>query len=189
MEVWKDIPAYEGLYQVSNWGRLKSLPKSVPMPNGRMRNQEERILKQYPNIHGYLLVSIYKNGIKNHTSAHRLIALTFIPNPNNLPQVNHIDGDKLNNHLENLEWVTSSENLKHAFSIGLRIPSTHRNNCFNELNAKSRIVQQLTVNGESVKEWPSASEVMRSLGFHSSNIGACARGKIKTAYGFKWKYN
>lgn len=105
MEIWKDIEGFEGLYQVSNYGRVKGLKTNT-------------ILK--PNEHtGYLRVQLSKNGKQTNHFIHRLVARTFIPNPENKPEVNHKDADKKNNHVENLEWVTSKENSRHAVQQGL----------------------------------------------------------------------
>ena len=120
MEVWKDIKGYEGLYQVSNTGRVKSLERKVKnWPNG-LRTIKERILK--PALNGresrkYYAVNLYKNGKPKLIKIHRLVALHFVPNPDSLPQVNHIDNDPLNNHYKNLEWGTQRENMAHAYSF------------------------------------------------------------------------
>lgn len=108
-EIWKPIAECNGEYYVSNCGRVKSL-----------KFGKERILKQATNQNGYLFIIIHrKNHKQRYSKIHRLVALAFIPNPNNKPQVNHKDGDKCNNHIDNLEWVTNSENIKHAWDNGL----------------------------------------------------------------------
>ena len=111
-EIWKDIQGYEGLYQVSNYGRIRSFKR---MKN----NKEARQFKLTPNSTGYISVGLRKNGKKILYQVHRLVAESFIPNPENKPQVNHIDGNKTNNHISNLEWVTASENTQHAYKMGL----------------------------------------------------------------------
>lgn len=109
-EIWKDVVNYENLYKISNLGRVKSLYRM---------GANERICKLHIGTRGYLEVNISKNNIRKKVRVHRLIAEAFIPNPENKPEVNHIDGNKLNNSIENLEWVTRSENIQHSFKIGL----------------------------------------------------------------------
>lgn len=103
-EIWKDIAGYEGLYQVSNFGRIKSLRSKI-------------ILASLSSKSGYCYVGLAKNGMNKQKSVHRLVALAFIPNSENKPEVNHIDGNKHNNTVKNLEWVTKSENMKHCRQI------------------------------------------------------------------------
>jgi len=119
MEIWKDIKGYEGLYQVSNLGRVKSLQRYVTHNFGGKKIVRERILKQIINGSGYYLVCLHILGKQKNHHIHRLLSDHFIPNPDNKPQVNHIDGNKLNNNIKNLEWATSSENTQHAIDNGL----------------------------------------------------------------------
>ncbi|MFJ5713154.1 NUMOD4 motif-containing HNH endonuclease [Neobacillus sp. NPDC093127] len=113
---WKDIVGYEGLYQVSNQGDVKGLDRKGV--DGR--DLKGKVLKPKMNTCGYLQVNLCKNRIKKFLYVHRLVAKAFLNNPNGFSQVNHIDGVKTNNNLENLEWVSPTTNLKHAFSIGLK---------------------------------------------------------------------
>ena len=115
-EIWKDIPNYEGLYQVSNLGNIKSLFRY------------KKILKPIKNTLGYLKVSLYKNKKIKVFSIHRLVAETFIPNPNNLPEINHKDGNKGNNNVENLEWCTRQQNILHRFRVLKQEPVRKYNN-------------------------------------------------------------
>lgn len=113
-EIWKDIPGFEGLYQISNLGRVKSLPKMA----GR-RFQDEHMIALVDVSGGYVGVQLYKNGKGKRYSLHRLVATSFIDNPENFPQVNHVDGNKKNNCVTNLEWCTAKENIRHAWDTGL----------------------------------------------------------------------
>lgn len=118
-EQWKDIIGYEGLYQISNKGCIKSLQRTVK--NGRgYRIVREKLISIGTNEHGYKIVLLYKNNKQVPFRVHRLVAIHFIENRMGLPEVNHIDGNKANNVVENLEWVSSSKNKKHSYEIGLR---------------------------------------------------------------------
>ena len=121
-EIWRDIEGYEGMYQVSNFGRVRSLRATHP-----------HVLKLRLESDGYLTASLYKKGVK-YPVVHRLVAKAFIPNPENKCTVNHIDGDKTNNRVENLEWATHKENLEHALVTGLRPPIEGAYNHFAKLN-------------------------------------------------------
>lgn len=166
MEIWRDIKDYEGLYQVSNLGRVKSL-----------KYGKEKILKGYKYRGGYLRVDLYKERKVKHFPIHRLVASAFINNPNNLPQVNHKDEDKTNNCAENLEYCDSSYNTNFGT----------RNERIAEKN-KIKILQ-FTKDGELVRKWDSASQVERVLGFYHSDISKCCNGKRKSVGGFKWCYH
>lgn len=111
-EIWKWISGYEGLYQVSNYGRIKTFPR-------HSRYKEIMIRRPALGTGGYLQVGLHKNGISKTFDIHRLVAQAFIPNPNNLPEVNHKFGNKFDNYAENLEWCTGEENKKHASDFGL----------------------------------------------------------------------
>lgn len=178
-EIWKDIENYEGLYQVSNLGRVKSLPRRGT------HTKEIHILKSCKNHKGYLQVVLTKKCVSKTKSIHRLVAETFIKNKDNLPQVNHIDGNKLNNCVDNLEWVSNYDNLIHSFKIGLRdnMYKKGKNHC------RSVIVNQYDLKGNFIKQWYCIKDVERQLGFNNKNICACCRGKRPTAYGYVWKYN
>lgn len=178
-EIWKDIQGYEGLYQVSNMGRVKSLERfryaKTIGEKDWVAPVNERILK--PGIcRGYCQVVLNKNGTKSRFQVHRLVATAFIPNPENKSQVNHINGNKVDNRLENLEWVTPSENQIHAIKTGLVGPPP-----------QSRPVLQISLGGKFIKRWDSSKSASRELGISSGNIRSCCSGKRKKAGGFIWK--
>lgn len=125
-EMWRDIPGYEGYYQVSNLGRVKSLERMVKH-GGYEYRRKERIRSPFETA-GYLCVALNKDTIEKTYQIHQLVAIAFIPNPENKPIVNHIDGNKTNNCVDNLEWVTYKENAQHAIRIGLLDPEQCRIN-------------------------------------------------------------
>jgi len=175
-EIWKDIKGYEGLYQVSNLGRVKSLERKVPFRN-TFKTIKERVLKYCYDGNHYAYISLIKNGEKKNKTVHRLVAEAFIPNPNNLPQVNHIDENKENNKLINLEWCDSLHNLLHSNVI-------KKGN-----NSRKKAIQQFTKDGKFIAEFNGVLEACRQLNFKShAGIVECCKGTRCTAYGYKWKY-
>lgn len=124
--IWKEIPEFEGHYEVSNTGIVRSMGRVVPNSETGVRYSKSVNIKMLPSTRSdYLYVKMWKYNKVYRQSVHRAVALAFIPNPLNKPEVNHIDGNKHNNHVSNLEWVTSSENKLHAFEIGLRSGEEH----------------------------------------------------------------
>ncbi|MEO1690729.1 MAG: NUMOD4 domain-containing protein [Cyanobacteria bacterium J06631_6] len=119
-EVFVDIPGYEGYYQVSNYGKVRSLDRVIKEKTGKTQTLKGRVLKLRINPGGYYYIGLGKNGTKATFAIHQLVAQAFIPNPYNKKTVNHLDGNKLNNSVANLEWCTYSENLEHAYKTGLR---------------------------------------------------------------------
>lgn len=173
-EIWADIEGYEGLYQASNLGNIKSLLTS-------------KLLKASVNSSGYLKVELHNKGKVKVFYVHRLIASTFIPNPSNKPQVNHRNGNKLCNSIDNLEWVTASENQIHAINKRLRRPSPMFG-LKGGLSPLSKPILQYDKNGILVKKWNSIADVEYTLGFHRSCISNNLIGNTKSSYGYIWKY-
>lgn len=176
-EIWKDVIGYEGSYQVSNLGRVKSVSREI-FNRGVRQKIKERILKPC-NKGGYLFVTLSQFGKPKTFAVHRLVAITFLPNPENKPQVNHLDENPLNNRLTNLAWATASENCnygnrnKRVFKIGV---------------VKPRSVSMYSIEGELLHSFSSIAEASIFLGKSPSCISACAGGKRKKAHGYIWKY-
>lgn len=125
-EIWKEIPNFEGYYEASNKGKIRSMQRSVPnSEKGSRLSKAKEIAQNSTTRSNYLYVQLWKHNKVHRMSVHRMVALTFIPNPLSKSEVNHIDGNKINNLVDNLEWVTSSENKRHAFKIGLRKNDAH----------------------------------------------------------------
>ena len=175
-EEWRDVVGYEGLYQVSDQGRVKSLERTFIDKIGRERYFKERILKPGVRVNGYLFVILYAGGKRKHFFVHRLVCQAFHENPDNKPQVNHINEIKTDNRASNLEWATAMENS----NFGTRNERLGK--------AQSKSIGQYTLDGELVEIWPSTNEVQRQAGFGQGNISAVARGERNKAYGFIWKY-
>jgi hypothetical protein len=182
-EVWKDIPGYEGKYQISNYCRIKSLPKLIYGRGDKPYISEGKILKQHERKNQYLRVCL---GIKKERTIHRLMAQIFIPNPENKPCVNHINGIKWDNRIENLEWCTYYENNMHCIKALRR--KSGMLGVKGALHVQSKKVAQKTLNGELIKIWDSTMDIQRELGFFSPNIQANCNAKTKTSNGFIWEY-
>ena len=175
-EEWRDVVGYEGLYQVSDQGRVKSLERKVKHWRGGERIQKERILKTYIDRDGYLKLRLCAGGKSRLFFVHRLVCQAFHENSGNKPQINHINEIKTDNRACNLEWCTCKENINH----GSR----------NERVAKAlgKPIGQYKLDGQLIKVWPSAAIVERQTGFSQGYIWGVANGKYKQAYGFTWKY-
>ena len=173
MEIWKDIKNYEGLYKISNTGKIRSVERYVRSNTGE-RLVKGRIRKSKID-NGYEKIILSKNSKPTTVRVHRLVAQTFIPNPDNKPQVNHIDGNKLNNHVDNLEWVTGDENIKHAINIGL---------IEKDINAKKVKLW----NKQETLYFDSAYQADKHLGCSIGSVNKVARGICKSIYGYQAKY-
>ena len=172
METWKAIAGYEGIYEVSDQGRVKSL-----------KHGKEKILKPQKDTGGYLQVYLCKDGQKKTSLVHRLVAESFIQNPNNLETINHKDEDKTNNTVTNLEWMSQKDNLnygtrnKRACEAKINHPS---------LSKKVQMFDKST--GELLATYPSTREANRITGINPGNISSCCLGKHKSSGGYKWRY-
>ena len=190
--MWKEVPNCDGLYLANEKGQIKS--KDRPRRHFSIKedncfyNRKGIILKPILDISGYYRVTItFKNHKQKVFPVHRLIAQTFIPNPENKPQVNHKDGNKTNNNVENLEWVTAQENIVHAFENGLNKGSKPWLGKTGAEHNKSKPIIRCDLNWDELEEFPSVTEASKRYG-NLSHISACARGERKTCGGFRWKY-
>lgn len=177
MEIWKNIPNYEGLYQISNLGRIKTLERIVKIHHGYYKHIEEKIIdvSKRTNNAGYLYINLWKNGKQKNFRIHRLVAEVFLKNPNNYKCVNHKDNNKLNNNVENLEWCTQSYNIKYAYKKGNKEPVR-----------KYKKVKQLTKDRIVINYFNSIKEAQEKLNI--TGISGCCRKKNKTAGGYIWEF-
>lgn len=177
-EVWKDIAGYEGLYQVSNLGNVRSL-------NWRNTKLTKNLWLK-PHNKGYLQVELAKNGTKKSFVVHRLVASAFLENPFGYEEVNHKDEDKRNNNVENLEWCNRSYNV--LYSIKNRKNVANRKYFVRKGKNADLKVQQISKDGTVVKTWNNSREIFLVTGMSDWSISECCRGKRKTAYGYFWRY-
>lgn len=181
-EIWESVKNYEGLYEVSNMGRVKSLSRSVKCHNGQTRTFNEKILTLHqskitdrhknPTYH----VELWKNNTREVFRIHRLVASTFISNPENKPQINHIDGDRKNNRVDNLEWCTNSENMLHSYATGLTKPR----GC--------KAIKGTSKDQKVTLEFPSIEEASRAINGNPDAIRAALKGRSSSSCGYYWKY-
>lgn len=172
VEEWRDIKGYEGMYQVSDAGLVRSLDREV---NGKFL--KGRILSCYSK-HTYPAVVLCNEKGKKHVRVHRIVAETFLENPYNLPEVNHIDGNKNNNHVDNLEWCTHRENAEHAWRTGLTPPPP----------AEFPRKVEMYAGDYKLATFCSIEIVGQITRISCEDICKCCKGKRKTAGGYKWKY-
>jgi len=183
-EIWKDIYFkdkgkvwdYRGIYQVSNLGNLRSVERKIKsgFSNTEFYTKKSKIRHQQLGSQGYKIIRLSKNCATKTKRVHRIIAKIFIPNLQDKPCVNHIDGNKANNNIKNLEWVSYSENNQHAVDNGLRNDNKTTYQYDEEMNL--------------LNEFNSLSEASRKTNIHKGNMGSCARGERKLAGGYIWKY-
>lgn len=195
MEVWKKIKGFEKLYEVSNLGRVRRLDTIVVDKNNMKKHIKGKILNSQQYSNGYLFYCLSKNGLRKGFLAHRLVALAFIKNPENKKEVNHINEDKTDNRVKNLQWMTHKENINHGTAIERRVKNSNfkgKNNPMygrkGSLNSRSKPVQQFTLNNVLVKEYSSLACVGRETGFNKCAIRANINGRTSQSAGYKWKY-
>lgn len=168
-EIWKDVPGYNGDYKVSNFGRVKSYKN-----NKWGRTKHPFLMSQIEDAHGYWTVSLCKDSKHKRKRVHRLVALAFIPNPENKPEVNHIDGNVKNASLDNLEWATGKENVRHSIDVLGKRPGAY-------LAKAIRCI-------ETGEEFESSAAAGRAYGMHRNNASKAARGKLQTAKNLHWEF-
>ena len=165
MEIWADIAGYGGLYQISNQGRVKSL-----------KSNKVKILKLILDKDGYNVISL-SSDVKKQFRVHRLVAIAFIPNPENLPQINHVDGDKCNNNVANLQWCDASENMKHAFYTGLNSGKGEKHYRYNSKTFKFFHKQYGKIEATQ-------RDFTKQLGLNNGSISKLITGKVKSVRGW-----
>lgn len=184
-EEWKDIKGYEGLYQVSSFGRIKSL-------NYHQKGIEQT-LKLSSDKDGYKQVILYKDGSKRNFRVHRLVAEAFIDNPDNLPLVNHKNEFKYDNFVDNLEYCDEQYNSNYG-SRNNKVRNSKYGTFFTELHkqriskAKKIPVLQFTMDNEFIRKWEGIVDASRELNICDGHISGCCKGKLKSIGGFKWRY-
>jgi hypothetical protein len=179
-EIWKAVVGYEGLYEVSNLGNVRSLNFNR---TGKIQNLIlHKLRKDYFNV---------TLSFKNTTTAfsvHRIVAIAFIPNPENKRTVNHKNGIPSDNSVENLEWMTYGENIKHAYDYLGKKPNKTGLGKLGKLNGNSKPINQFSLDGIFIRYWDSASQIKIELKFSTGDISSCCTGKHKTCGGFKWEF-
>lgn len=170
-EVWKNIPGFEGLYQASSLGRIRSLDMKVKYKNtSSTALKKGKILSPKTTNKGYLEVVLMKNSVRHVKRVHRLVALAFIPNPENYTTINHINENKKDNSIESLEWCTV------------------RHNC-EAYTASRNVVYQYNLEGKLIKIWHSLTRAAEDVGGDKTGIQHCCCAKLKTYKGFIWSYS
>lgn len=193
-EKFKPVKNYEGLYEISNLGTLRSLDKKWQTLNYKSGKyitvkMKGRIIKTCVSNCGYEQTTLSKNGKQKLVLIHRLVAEAFILNTNNYPCVNHKDGNKLNNCVDNLEWCTYSYNEKHAYKNGYA--KSYLKDKYGKEHPLSKKVKQYDLKGNFIKKWNCISDVTRALGIDSGRITKCCQHQkyCHSAGGFKWEYD
>jgi len=184
IEIWKDIPDYEGYYQVSNWGRVKALSIVYSSGvNGRsIKTKPEKFMRCRVGKDGYCRTMITKDRVRKSYLIHRLVAIAFVNNTEGLPEVNHADGNKTNNHSNNLEWCFRNYNIQHAVRTGLKVARSGGE------SHTAKKVNQCDSDGNVIKEWACIKEASEALNIGAQSITHVLKGRWAQAYGYKWVY-
>lgn len=187
MEIFKDVIGYEGLYKIGNCGIVISCERMKLSKNGSYSRMQQTIKKPNTDKDGYLYVNLSKNDKNKTYKIHRLVAIHFIPNPNNYPIINHKDETKDNNNVDNLEWCTVKYNNNYG-TIKQKKLKGELHPFYGKPAHNRKPILQYTKGGEFVKEWLGAFEIEKELGIAGTKIAAVCKGKRKSAGGYKWKY-
>ncbi len=182
MEQWKEIIGYEGRYEVSDCGNVRSLICYSTKRKAYILRKHPRLLRPNTTHDGYKRVTLSKEGKMKSFTVHRLVAMAFLPNTDNAPAVNHKDEDITNNHVSNLEWCTNKYNSNYG---------TLRDRIKSRLNTNHHLakqVVQMSLDGKDMATFPSTREAARHFGVRSECITRCCQGKYKQSAGFKWRY-
>lgn len=180
IEIWKDIEGYEGMYQVSNMGRVRALDRVKPNSGGQIA--KGHILPQSDNGHGYRFVSLWKFNKGRRFYVHRLVASAFIPNPNNFPIINHKDENKSNNRYENLEWCTQKYNINYGNHMK-RLKESYI------ANGNNRPIDVYDKNGAFLKTFDCSNEVCKELGVHRRGLYLVCQGVAKSYKGYRFAFH
>jgi hypothetical protein len=182
-ENWKPVKGYEGIYEVSDLGRVRSIDRVVADSRGCVHPVKGRIMKTGLHYKGYVRLMLSNGQEREHGHfVHRLVAEAFIPNPDGLPEVNHKDENKANNRADNLEWCTHRANSQYG-SRGARIGAWHLQN-----SPRRVAINQLTMDGQYIQTFPSQAEAARQVHGSQGTIASVVGRKKKSAYGYKWEY-
>ena len=176
VEIWKDIKGFEGLYQISNFGNVKSLARKVNNGKG-IYTRQERVMTGEIDKYGYHQVCLRINGKGKKYKVHRLVAEAFIPNPNNLPEINHKDENKLNNNVDNLEWCTPKYNINYGTARQRMVETMPK-----------RTVLQYSLDGEFIAEHESINAAARAINGRTGNIYNCCVGQYTKTQGYVFEF-
>jgi hypothetical protein len=188
VEIWRDIEGCENYYQISTFGRVKSLKRKVPHPTSKFLTIKERILRLHIWGRGYYYAAFHGANGSKIESIHALVGYAFLNNPLNRNEFNHKDGVKLNNYLYNLEFCTRSENLLHCYREKLRVAPTSMLGKFGKDHHSSKPILQYDKNGNFINRFNGGAEASRMTGVNKGNLAACALGMVKLAAGYIWRY-